>query len=374
MTIRERNLAIGVVGALVLFGGYGFVQSAVIAPRAQLSKELNDERTRAGSQETREGDQKITFAAWEKQMRRTLGVDADKVSGNFRDDVSDLLKKHKLTRDLTISPRDARIVQKSIRKGFSELSLQVSVKGSLENLVEFLDDFYRRPYQKRVTRLSLGLEGGAGSAMAEPKAGKGAKGAAAARPEPVLNISMTLTTLMLPRIENKDWKALKQPTFDPKNPGETPPDALASELPEYAKISKPNPFEMYVEQKTVVQVTSKSVEGEHRPPPPPPPPPRPNHVLVYTTSLDGAPVAFVDESGKKTSAPVEKHLNEKVDDGMLVLVHPQGMVVRTHPRGGGDPKYYFYPLGASFKDRIEAPEFDADYPDVARALHQTVNF
>lgn len=377
MTLRERNLAIGVVGAIVVFGGIGLVRSAIIAPRARLQSELAAERARADDQEKRSLLPATTFAAWEAQTRRTLGLEGDKVSGAFRDDVSELLVKHKLTKDLTISPRDPRTVQKSIRKGFSEVGLQVSVKGTLDNLVGFLHEFYQRPYQKRVSRMSVSVEGGSATATssdAQKSAKAGGKGAASSgKSEPTLNISLTLTTLMLPRNENRAWTELGHPVFDPKQPGDARPDTLALELAGYQVISKVNPFKMYAPPPAgpiaKVPDTQPRIEPDH-----PKPPARPNHhVLVYTASLNGMPIAYVDESGKKTETPVAKHLNEKVDDGTLVLVHPQGMVVRAHPHGGGDPKFYFYPLGASFKERVEAPGFEAEFPEVARELKLVLN-
>jgi len=96
--------------------------------------------------------------------------------------------------------------------------------------------------------------------------------------------------------------------------------------------------------------------------------PRPNadkYKLVATTSLRGARMACVLEETVVERVEVKRYrLDEPIDDGTLVLVHPSGIVVRS--LASGHPTDFFYRLGATFAEREHLDP--VEHADVYEAL------
>ncbi len=357
MTQRERILAGGIVGVLGVGALLGGVRALFLEPRRAALAQLAAEERRAADLENHLNRELTVQSRWLDRVRGTLRGEANEAAIAFRDDVSALLNKHGLTADLTTSPRGQRVEEKAeARRGFTELSLQVSVKGKLEQLVGFLRELYQRPYEKRVARITLGVEGGLAAAVDPKKRGKN-------RGEPRLNITMTLVALHLPRTAIPAAAG-----FDPREPGEFEPLALPQEPEAYDEIVRINPFKLFEpEPRVAVKPTPESAPASaptREVAVKPRPKARPDHHLVATVSLNGEPLAYIDES-KRTDPPAPRRLNDEVADGKLVLIHPRGVVLRV--REGDDVNYYFYGLGASFKDRGEEVGPGVD-PDVARQL------
>jgi hypothetical protein len=91
-------------------------------------------------------------------------------------------------------------------------------------------------------------------------------------------------------------------------------------------------------------------------------------VLQGVGGLEEGPVAYVVDPDDPTEPPQEYRLNDEVDDGKLVLIVPEGMVVRVPPKSGQrqPPTHYFYPLGSNFKEREEVDP--SVHPQVSRLL------
>ena len=81
-----------------------------------------------------------------------------------------------------------------------------------------------------------------------------------------------------------------------------------------------------------------------------------------TVGLDGEPRAYVVDKQQLDQPPTAYRLDDPIDDGKLILIHPQGIVVRSNG------KNYFYPLGSSFRDREELSA--ADRPEIWDALRR----
>ena len=81
--------------------------------------------------------------------------------------------------------------------------------------------------------------------------------------------------------------------------------------------------------------------------------------IVGTMSTFREPSVIVRDDSRLTEPPKEYRVGEEIDDGRLVFVHGEGVVVRVT---GSAPTDYFYRLGYSFKDR---ERLTADlHPDV----------
>jgi hypothetical protein len=118
-----------------------------------------------------------------------------------------------------------------------------------------------------------------------------------------------------------------------------------------------------------VETTAEVTKVESQPPRQPP---RPNKKLVGTTSTNGELVAYVRNEGRR-ELPLERvGLNESIDDGTLVLVHPRGIVVQVEEQAGEAFafRYYVYRLGTPFTEREELnPEV---YPGIREELDKAL--
>jgi Tfp pilus assembly protein PilO len=364
MTQQEKVLAGCLVGVIAVAGGYTLVKSKIIAPRVRLKQEIKQETERLGMLETRLASAPKKISAWQAHTRQTLHTDWPVAHATFREDVEDLLKRNGLTEGLTFNQLPERPDKKGAREGFVELPLSVNVKGELDNLVNFLKDLYQRPYLVRIEKLHLGAEL---SGRSKGRKGRGGGG------EPKLSISMTLSTLVLPKLEDVghptiDLEAMNSPDGDVVLAS----TARLSEDPDaYNEIARTNIFDIYEPPQVAVKPPEPKPAKPERgpePPRPPPPPPRPDLVLLGVGRLDDGPVAYVVNADDPTEPPEAYSLNAEVDDGRLVLIVPEGIVVRVSAEGvrGRPAKTYFYPLGANFKEREEVDP--VQHPEVSRLL------
>ncbi len=105
------------------------------------------------------------------------------------------------------------------------------------------------------------------------------------------------------------------------------------------------------------------------PPPPPSPPSRPDadkYTLNGVSAGGGQFLALVRDTRKPTEPTQEIPVGESMDDGVLILVHPLGAVVRVMGGPAGKPQYFFYELGGTFKDRVEVDS--VAHPEIAQEL------
>lgn len=368
MNQREKVLAGCLVGAVVIAGGYTVVKSRVYQPGLRLKADIKDEIARRDELQVRLQGIDKTVGAWTGQTGRTLGVEWFAAQRTFREDVEVLLRRNGLTEGLTTSPLGESRDSKGPREGFVELPLSVGVKGRLADLVNFLRDYYQRPYLVRVDKLYLSAE--MGRATSKKRTGP--------RPEPKLTIKMTLSTLVLPEVENVDHPTINLAAVDDPDSGVEFVSSvrLREEDPvAYNEIAQVNFFKIYEPPAPVVRkaverepVETKPVEKE---PVVQVDPRRDAHkfVLSGVGQLAEGPVAYVINTDKSTEPPTEYRLNDQVDGGKLVLVVPEGMVVRVLPAGKEprtSPKNYFYPLGTTFKNREEVNP--SEHPDITRVL------
>lgn len=369
MTQRERVLAGCLLGAVVGFGGYKLVKSQVVEPRRALIADIQKERARRDELEVRLNAADKTKEAWQAQTKQTLHVDWAEARAVFRRDVTTLLDRNNLITDTTrVRPIKEDIKKTGPWEGFVEVPLSVDgVRGTLSDLVNFLRDLYQRPYLVRVDSLRLSADRGRRSAGRKDKA---------AVTDLQVNIVMTISTLVLPKLPD-----LEHPTFDLVGLDDPNSEQLfvsaarlrAEDVEAYNEIARVNFFEPYQPPVARQEVKQRPVVKRQETPKPPPPPPDPRRdadkwVLSGIGRLDDGPIAYVINSDQPLNPPTEYRLNDAADDGNVVLLVSEGMVVRVPPSTGRrqPPKNFFYPLGCNFKEREEVNP--AEHPEVARLL------
>jgi hypothetical protein len=392
MNPRERTLAIMVGGLLALAGLWGAVQWGVVDRWKALYTKID--KAHAEAEKTRRSLKvaKASEADW--SALRPLSHNGNRAENAFRQDMSQLLEKHGLHEDFTIRP----LPQRKLKNEFTEVRLSIQARGHLQQVVNFLCDFYERDYLVRLDQINLTAEEKSSTATRTTssagrtgeRSGRGRRGSrstptpsasrdvpAYGAEGPILNVAMTATALVLPELKI-DNRVVAQPTA-----GEADAEAT-NNLPrareEYARIWETNLFKLYQEPSPTPPTDPKPIadapkldEGTKEAVVPPPPP-RPNKAVVGVTSTEGKLAVFVRSRDDLGQAPEKVEINQEVDDGRLVLVVPQGMVVQVPERSGAAStlKYYFYPLGweHSFQDRVE---LDARaHPEIQAQLNKAL--
>lgn len=407
---RERTLAI-LVGIVVIGGlGYQFVNWAVVQPIATAQKNLKTASERRDLLAAKVQARSRTEKEWTSKASLTLALSGKDAGHRFSRDLEQMLDHAGLSEGRSI----AVLAEQRPASGFIEQPVNITVKGTVDELARFLDELYRRPYPVRIRSLTVNPEEQSsnaakpGSTPNRPAAasrerksspttnGKnGEKPATASttnKPErlPVRGssgggdarvvINLTATTLVIP-----PFKAFKHNSL-----GDDP-----SAWPE-------GPLRLARDRDAYVAMASANQFTKWRPPPPPADPPvtsrpvastAPAHeskpivkidprkdadkkVVVGVTSLHGERYAYVRDDTSREGATERIRASEPLDDGTLLLIHPRGLVVRVirdNAVSSEDDESditatidYWYPLGKSFKDREEfQPE---SHPEVALEL------
>jgi hypothetical protein len=376
MTQRERTM-IGVVGgAAALFGAYRLVVSQVTRPLNDLRQQIDDRALTVAKLESELTAEPIAHAGWQEESHRTLGGKPEDALLEFRRDLETLLDRHGLRDNRTTKTRQPSAIRKGFRTGFTELTVSISVNGTLEGLVGFLRDLSYRPYLARVARLSIASSESdraeRSTERSTSRRGRSSGGASTttASPDqsPRLTIRMTATALLLPQ-------AIKGVANRALTPEELADPAHASRSDDaaerYSPIAKVNIFKKYREPPPVAQApseppkvdTPRNDSGRR----PTPRPPETSLKLVSTIGYNNEPTAYLRDEHKKHEPLRVVRLNDSIEDGKLVLIHPTGVVIRVPNSGGADGHTdYFLPVGAQFRERT--PLDPTAQPEVAREL------
>lgn len=340
MTTREKVLAGVVGGAVVLLGGSKLLGRAVLAPLESTRHSLQLARQKRDNLRQFVRAHRDVAQRWQQYTARTLSADMEQAKVAFLDRIARLLDRHGLTAKRSLAPQTPRR-QKS---GIVLIPLQVRISGSLESVVGFMCDLRQQPYLARLSKVTM--------RAAERDQARGKRGGS----EPAaLTLSLTATSVVLPRIPG-----IAHLPFDDRQPA---PARLAHQPQAYQQIASVNFFEPY---RPPVQVVRKPGRPANRPPAPRPrPKPRPNMVLVGVSSLNGVPRAYVRDRDHLEEPLREYFLSDRLDDGTLVAIQPKGLVVRVGAADADGRQYFFYPVGASFRQRVPWQELE---PDLRREL------
>ncbi len=360
MTQRERRLAIIVGGAIVaVFAGQG-VQRFVLSPLKKLNDDIVTAQVRRAELQGELSNGTRIARFWQERTAATLATRREDVRQIFRQQINEMLEKYGLTANVRLGDGMA---QQITSDGFVAMPVQVRCNGNLQTFIDFMMDFYRRPMLARVTSFTLQAE------RLAPRRSRDGQPAEAPT-EPGLSITFNAAALALPVLP--DVKDQRHGQFDQLE-GRA---RLKNAEEAYAQLTARNVFMKWspppavVVQKPPDPAPRERTRGEPPPRRPDPPPADPRRDadkfrLVATEAYLGVPYAYVRDTRNLEAPMAEYQLSADLDAGKLVLIHPKGIVVQTSD-DAGDGKYFFYPIGESFKDRVELSA--TEHPDLAAEL------
>ncbi len=376
MTRREKVLAMCLGGTLSGVAFFTLVNWAVIGPFKSVKQQIAAERER--QRNLNEQLKRLTQVEreWqEKWTARTLAADPKEAQRRFREDMHRLLARHGL-REPKVSP--GTFVK--YKNGSVGVPLTVSATGTLKEVLGYLCDFYRRDYLARLDKVRITADQSIVGEVNLPRrrglvrstrAPALTKREASIGPDgPELKLTVSAITLVLPKLPGLEHPVMQEIT-------ELEDGRLLRKREEYNLILDKNLFMPYQEKPAAV-AQDQPVTQPSRPavpatrPLPPPVDPRPGADQQFvrgTVSLDGEQVAYVVDERQRDQPPRQYHLDEPIDDGTLILIHPQGLVVRVRQPDGRTVDYV-YPLGASFRDR---EELDCEaHPEICEAMQREI--
>ena len=361
MTQRERTLAIVLGGSLAIVAGITAVKSLVLKPFNTQAAEIRDANIERAALKKRGRTERKWEAEWKEIGTKTLHGDAVYAQQMFREDMHALIRKYRLQGKVPLNPSQPSTNRKT---GLTELSMRISVTGTVKQITGMLRDCYRRPYHTQIH--SLTIDAGEGKL----KKGETSK--------PVV-LSMKISTLVLP--DGIEGVKL-EPIGDLANiADEVDETRLALAPGEYDEIASINMYQWPAAPKPVRITKRVTNDTEETPKPPGTKHPRSNtrpdadklHV-VACVSHDGELSVYVQK--RVEDAPDIYRVDEEIEgEGRLIMIRPDGMVIRDTDKSTGSAGRtaetdYFYPIGEVFKKREEVspkthPEIYADIQRLA---------
>ncbi len=374
MTRREKILGLCVGGTLAGLALVSVMQWVVVEPFRNMQKQIDAERERGHSLRGQLDALADVESQWQNWTRRTFSDDPKVAQRRFREEMHQLLEIHGLS-----EPKVSPGTFVKYKDGSTGVPLNISAAGTLNEVVSFLTDFYRIDWLARLDKVRITAKPEVIDDVNNPakmrRRPTGRRGGTSAPGGPVsvgpqgpeLTVNISALNLVLPRLGEKVPHPVMEEVVH------LPRGTLSREPEEYNAIFASNLF-MPHRPKPPTPTPDPTHEVAERPvvesPRPAPPPPRPDAERKFLKAmgrLNGTLVAYVvDETDSKD--PLKRvHLDEKMDDGTLILICAgEGVVVRVNDHGRD--RDYFYPLGASFRERVE---LDADlHPKVWEALER----
>jgi len=372
MTRREKVLALCVGGALGGMALVSVVKWTVIEPFRSVDKRIEKEREHQDKLQKELRSLRTVEKQWQDWTRRTLSGDPYQARRQFRKDLDELLSLHGLEK-----PEVRDSVPKTDRNGLVSVAVSIDTRGTLKEIVGFLCDFYRPDYLGRLDKVHVSAEQRIINDINTPRGSRG--GSKKKTPSrtarssygadgPELDLDMTAVTLVLPKLKDIEHPVMEE--IDRQGDGR-----LRRERVAYNKIVDWNLLRPYEEKKAVVVKPVKPTNpvkpvDTKRTTPVVKVDPRKDadkQFLIGTTLLNGEHIAYILDERKRDQPPEQFGLDEPIDDGVLLLIHPRGLVIRVEEPNGRE-KDYFYRLGRSFKER-EALD-PAVHPEIAAALKE----
>jgi len=374
MSVREKWLATGVVAVLALGACWGALRWGVVGRWQRLARDIAHQKTLVAKLDGELARARGAESAW--LSLKPLSRNPHRAAERFRQDLGGLIETHGL-KDASYQPFEPR----RLKSEFAEVRLKIQTHGTLQQVVNFLCDCYRRGYLLKLEEVNLSAEdsrsGGRTVVSSRRRPGSRSGAATTARVEtpsygpegPRLSVSVLAVALVLPEIKGLEGQETYQPGAGEPVEG---PGRLPRMPQDYAAVWETNLFKQWVPEPVVA-----STEPPPAPPPKPvqPPPrvtPRPKKKVVGVEARAGELIAYVRDQENLSLATEAVRINQPVDDGTLVLVDPKGMVVQV--RGGGvgpDFKYYLYRLGRTFEEREELSA--SAYPELMERLQNALS-
>ncbi|MEW6250408.1 MAG: hypothetical protein AB1716_07160 [Planctomycetota bacterium] len=368
MTRRERVLALCLGGALAGTALATLVKYTIVAPFYDVQDEINREHTRRVELQKLLVERNDAERRWQAQTRRTLSLDEQEAQRVFRADMHQLLERYQL-REPRVSPGTIATDSKT---RLVSVPVRISATGTLEQIVQFLCDFYARDYFARLEKVDVTADIGviansagtkAGAARAGKPAPAGRAGQSSSPQNPELKLDLTAVTLVLPKQKDSPHPVLEDPTASELA------QRLSRERAAYNVIYENSPFRPWEPEPVKPPAPPPAAHATTRLTPPPVVDTRKDADKFFVRicgQVEGEPVTWIDDTRPEGEGFMMKFLDEDLDDGVLILIHTDGLVVRVTPPNGGAIQDYFYPLGSSYKDRVL---LTADqYPEIARTV------
>lgn len=352
MTHREKTLASALGGVLLLAAAYALVQQLVVRPFGTVRARLAAAEQRRAELRRRVAAESQWPDTWRELAGRTLHTDPDLAQQLFREDVQNLLVTHGLNRTGRIASGMATTDRKT---ELTEVPVTVTADGTLPQVIGFVRDLYRRPYLVQVS--SLIIDAG----ETRPKK---------AEADPSVKLTVKAATLLVPKLPDVKTEPIGELERIRDQLDES---RLARSSEAYEEIPGRNIYQWPERPKPppIVQAPDRPEKPREAPRPAPPPNPRPDAAklrLIGTTSLNGELLVYVRHDDRLSEPPAEYRLDDELDLGRIVLIHPTGMVIRVREGNGanGQQVDYFYALNATFSERERLDP--RTHPDICEAL------
>ncbi|MBN2447667.1 MAG: hypothetical protein JXO22_13115 [Phycisphaerae bacterium] len=363
MSDREKLLG-GVVGAAIIgVMLYQGVNRLAIQPRLRLCAEISDKQDDVRQLEAQLARGERLADMWKQRTALTLSSDIEDAQIFLHEHLYNLLKQAGFNDPMVGRPSAIghRVYGRYKGVDFKEVTVQMHVQGQMRNLMTFLRDFYQLPYYADLSQMVVNVK-----KTKTRKIGRGEERAE----EPTLDVTMTATALVLPRM-----KDVPSAEYDPNGPKLDPRLLYPDELSAYDALVSANVFKKWVKPVPPPPVRPVETPDEREDDEPivtPQRDPLPDKTLVKVEAVNGHYFAAVRDNGRLDLPPEEIALNGRIEDGVIVFVDRDGVVMRVQgpdETGVRVTTEYFWPLGGSLRDRVELDP--NEHSDIYEALHQT---
>lgn len=337
MNRREKLLLIAFGVLVALLAGYQMVQRLVVAPLERKRSAIAAQQKRVREYEAELALLPPMVELWQELGRRTIDTDPARGLIRFQDEMMRLIRESGLG-DSDFAVRNPRR-QTDRRTGLTRLHLQLSMEGTLSEVVAWLRRFYELPFVARFESLTL-----------TPSESRGG--------DRVLKVTARVSTTVLPEtrlggvvrpliLEDSGARLVRHRAEDAA----------------YAILVDKEMFWRYVP-----------------PPPPPPPPPKregkppkrteepppPRVPKINDPSVIVALLMYPGQHEIVTRRPGSNErkiyrIGDRIDDGELVMVHPYGAVIRLGDRA------YLYPPNAALNREDQRVPLE-EVPAVVQAM------
>lgn len=351
---RERILAILVGVTVVGYLGFNGIQSLVIVPYKDTLEKIDAAQTTLKELQDKQEQMPKRVEEWQAWTAQTLALNADDAQSALRDDLNELLLASGLTNPRFSKPRPQKHLLYNNRGHFEEVLVPVTVSGRYPQLVTFLKSFYQQGYLSSLRKLNVKVQ----------RTTRNRSGKSNAPTEPTLEITCTAAALVLPKVPSAEAMV-----FDPNQSGvrlawlktEEPEDARL-----YEELKNTNVFKKWVKPKPPAPKKPEPrapkkpepKKPEKPEPKPIPPPTAPERTLVGVENFGGRFFAYVRDDVDLTIPLIQLAVGDRFDDGELLFVDRDGVVVRgpnerTHKPEEAGQADWFYPLGKTYEERAE---------------------
>jgi len=161
MTTRERHLAVGLLGTIGVLG-LGFVAyEFVIGPYVEKGRQIRTRESELAAQEIEILDIQAQKRKYEAGRQQSLPADVGVSRTQYGNLLEGLFRRAELTplnglKIIQSEPDNKSVPMLAPKKpAYTKLTYDVTVKGDLYNLVEFLQHFYQQPLLHQVKKMNI---------------------------------------------------------------------------------------------------------------------------------------------------------------------------------------------------------------------------